>query len=330
MPRPTYTPLPPSPSIGDPNFATDADAFLGSLPGHANYLETLADWLQQEFYSELDPADAAAAPAVRWTGDSNTGLYHPAADQIGFSTGGTMRALLSSTGYQINVPITGTAITQSATDGAAGRVLKVGDYGLGGQTPQLIGNSIDDTGRTGFYYGYGGAHASATSGNNPFPALNGAFAVNVTQAGVGASGEYMTQVATALGKLGAPEILVRNRSTVASGWSPWRPLTPERGSNANGEYVRFADGTQMCISPALSTGAVTTANGEIFQSSGGIGWPLPATFVNADYSVSVNIEGTRWATVSVQSSSSVSLRPQSPTSSGTSTNMRAVAIGRWY
>ncbi len=29
-------------------------------------------------------------------------------------------------------------------------------------------------------------------------------------------------------------------------WSPWRPLHIERGSNANGEYVRFPDGTQIC------------------------------------------------------------------------------------
>ncbi len=29
-------------------------------------------------------------------------------------------------------------------------------------------------------------------------------------------------------------------------WSAWKPIHIERGSNANGEYVRFPDGTQIC------------------------------------------------------------------------------------
>lgn len=96
MPRPTYTPLPAAPNIGDPNFATEADAFLGALPTHATYLETLADWLQQEFYSELDAADTAAAPALRWTGDPDTGLLHPAADIVAVTAGGAERLRITT------------------------------------------------------------------------------------------------------------------------------------------------------------------------------------------------------------------------------------------
>jgi hypothetical protein len=36
-------------------------------------------------------AGTAAAPAVTTTGDLNTGIYFPAADNIGFTTGGTIR-----------------------------------------------------------------------------------------------------------------------------------------------------------------------------------------------------------------------------------------------
>ncbi|ASP51702.1 hypothetical protein ACVMB3_000244 [Sinorhizobium meliloti] len=65
----------------------------------------------------------------------------------------------------------------------------------------------------------------------------------------------------------------------------------ERGSNANGEYVRFADGTQIC----WGTGTInvsTTLNNHFGSSSGAsvTGNALisfPAAFSNTNYSVSV-------------------------------------------
>ncbi|MDX1072624.1 phage tail protein [Sinorhizobium medicae] len=65
----------------------------------------------------------------------------------------------------------------------------------------------------------------------------------------------------------------------------------ERGSNANGEYVRFADGTQIC----WGTGTInvsTTLNNHFGSSSGAsvTGNALisfPATFSNTNYSVTV-------------------------------------------
>lgn len=44
------------------------------------------------------PAGTAVAPSVTVTGDSNTGIYFPAADTIGFSTGGTLRGSFDSSG----------------------------------------------------------------------------------------------------------------------------------------------------------------------------------------------------------------------------------------
>lgn len=41
---------------------------------------------------------SAASPTIKFTGDTDTGLYSPGADQIGFSTGGTLRAALDSSG----------------------------------------------------------------------------------------------------------------------------------------------------------------------------------------------------------------------------------------
>ena len=43
-------------------------------------------------------AGTAAAPAVTTTGDLNTGIYFPAADNIGFATGGTIRGRWTTDG----------------------------------------------------------------------------------------------------------------------------------------------------------------------------------------------------------------------------------------
>lgn len=44
-------------------------------------------------------AGSAAAPSIAATGDTNTGLYFPAADSVAIVTGGTARAVVSSAGW---------------------------------------------------------------------------------------------------------------------------------------------------------------------------------------------------------------------------------------
>lgn len=46
-------------------------------------------------------ADSATNPSFTWSADLNTGMYRPAADQIGFTTGGTVAATI--TGSDLNV-----------------------------------------------------------------------------------------------------------------------------------------------------------------------------------------------------------------------------------
>lgn len=50
----------------------------------------------------------------------------------------------------------------------------------------------------------------------------------------------------------------------------------ERGSNANGEYVRFADGTQICVGPVPAAGTNRTVT-------------FPAAFINAGANVSARL-----------------------------------------
>lgn len=62
----------------------------------------------------------------------------------------------------------------------------------------------------------------------------------------------------------------------------------ERGSNANGNYVKYADGTLICFVNIPPTNAATmTATGTFtsyYKNYANV--PLPATFLNTDYVVS--------------------------------------------
>jgi hypothetical protein len=48
-------------------------------------------------------AGSAAAPSISVTGDTNTGIYFPAADTIAISTGGTLRVSVNSSGSLVTV-----------------------------------------------------------------------------------------------------------------------------------------------------------------------------------------------------------------------------------
>lgn len=57
----------------------------------------------------------------------------------------------------------------------------------------------------------------------------------------------------------------------------------ERGSNANGVYVKFADGTMDVYRVvSLGTVAITSAIGTEFASAAQGGWAFPATFARCD------------------------------------------------
>lgn len=80
--------------------------------------------------SGLFSAGTAGSPGVANTGDTNTGIYWPSADQIAAATNGIKRWLLSSTAFQVDVPITGTAVVTNENTATSGRVIKEGAGGL--------------------------------------------------------------------------------------------------------------------------------------------------------------------------------------------------------
>lgn len=229
-----------------------------------------------------------SAPGITFLSDQDTGLYRPSANQLAAATNGVMRWLLTTTGFTLNLPMTGTAVTQSSVDTTAGRLLKVGDFGLGTAINLGATDNLDNILLSGFYYNGSGAN---TPGNN-YPS----YAAGALQV-IFRSAHNVVQTYTTFGGTTASTASLRQyvRSRGIDGWTAWDEVLMrdnilgtvsqsagaptgaiiERGSNANGEYVRLADGTQWCRKDAAyDTSLAGGAN------SGDQTWTFPASFVS--------------------------------------------------
>jgi hypothetical protein len=187
-------------------------------------------------------------------------------------------------------------VTTSATDSTAGRLLKVGDFSLGRSMANPVavpGGNIDAfTIPNGWYW------ANNTSSGTLPPETAGTYLI--LQNWFRAENQIFQM---AIQRRFSPDrVVVWVRDSTGnppSGWIPWRRLYSqsdilgivsqsggvptaaliERGSNSNGEYVRFADGTQICLG-RLTNIAIDNSfgSGGLFRSNT-LSWTFPATFV---------------------------------------------------
>jgi hypothetical protein len=103
----------------------------------------------------------------------------------------------------------------------------------------------------------------------------------------------------------------------------------ERGAGANGEFVKFVDGTQVCWRAGLSAAAVTTGEGALFRS-GDVTWTYPASFAAAPVVTGSADDAGVWVTTAVPGAGSCGLRLLAATTRGAATAFRAMAVGRWF
>ncbi len=61
-------------------------------------MKQLKDWQSGSQDVYIHPAGSASVPSITATGDTNTGIFFPAADTVGITTGGTERARVDSSG----------------------------------------------------------------------------------------------------------------------------------------------------------------------------------------------------------------------------------------
>ncbi|MCG7622289.1 hypothetical protein [Epibacterium sp. Ofav1-8] len=232
--------------------------------------------------------------------------------------------------------IGGAAVQANATDASDGKLLAVGAGGILATNPPNLADPAQLDVPAGLY-------SIAASDGWPF---DGALLQLRRNAGRG------VQIA-ARGSSSAPnassEILVRTSGNSFGGWAQLIHAenllgtvsqsggTPtgaviERGSNANGEYVRFADGTQICCSGDWSED-VTTAQGALYRSAAPKIWTFPASFYSSSGLVGhVGATGnsqTHWGVVRTTSPSDAQITIFSH-SQYTDRTVRATAIGRWF
>jgi len=105
----------------------------------------------------------------------------------------------------------------------------------------------------------------------------------------------------------------------------------ERGTNGNGDYVRFADGTQICWRSGLNVTNASTASGSIFRSSTNSTWTFPVAFIAAP-SVAVDCDNAdAWAAIAAApTTTSVAVRAFSGISIATTIPLRLSAVGYWF
>ena len=102
----------------------------------------------------------------------------------------------------------------------------------------------------------------------------------------------------------------------------------ERGSNADGDYVRFADGTQIC-EREVSGVDITVASGSVFKNTQtDYDFPMPFASIPSGFG-SVNSTANAWINARVPASTKWSPSVWSSTSR-TGVTVRLIAIGRWF
>lgn len=105
----------------------------------------------------------------------------------------------------------------------------------------------------------------------------------------------------------------------------------QRGVNANGTFVRFADGTQICTHVINNYSTITNAAGNIFTSGEGATWSFPAAFAIAPFvSGSARSTGEVWINTRPISSTQGVARLFAAQSTTGSVIVEFGAIGRWF
>lgn len=105
----------------------------------------------------------------------------------------------------------------------------------------------------------------------------------------------------------------------------------ERGSNANGEYVKFADGTMICTKTDFVIGAITTLAAAPIYITSPATWTFPSSFitgpvVQGNDASSIHI----WLVVGTAGATNCMLTGFCYSSIASSRTVKLTAVGRWF
>lgn len=250
----------------------------------------------------------------------------PATQEITLAPAGTARMVLGDAGLQLDVPVCGTAVQADPTDATAGRLLTVGAFGLGaGSLPELA-DLNDATPPSGTYRVLSGTTVGTFPGAT---AIDGVCQVMADMA-VGVFQTFRAALVT--------ENWIRHHDGAV--WSDWVRLCTadnvlgtvsqsggvptgaviEHGSNANGAYLRLADGTQICWHVIISSAA------------GIVTWTYPAAWdgVKRLVATPAGVSSPVIAAIGGVYGSTCQVSAWEPGGNRVAANISLLAVGRWF
>lgn len=221
-------------------------------------------------------------------------------------------------------------------DTTPGRLLRVGDFGLGSTDLVDYGGDVNLLYATGFYL-VGGAATNQPGG------LAGQLTVKTN------AQNHSIQTFESQGTTNCYE-----RASSAGVWTPWRlrynqstilgtvsqtsgiptGAVMEFGSNVNGQYYKFANGLMLCLMPLTPS---------VFNNTSNLGvvWTFPATFVSGLVNISCNAFGVFGVQKMFNGPNAYSYNTVNATISvfslggfvagdAAAVNLNATAVGRWF
>lgn len=222
------------------------------------------------------------------------------------------------------------ATTGTPTSGVPNAAL--GFYGLGAITLAPLATNLD-TAKTPGKYRFEGSEVGV-----PVAGFNGTLDVSIRDQG-------------------STTLRTVQRATIRDGrkferielngiWQPWVELYHtgnavgsvasgaiiETGTNANGTYTKFADGTMICISTVALTGGTTVAVGSVFRSTSVLAVTFPSAFISVPHCYATpNTAQIRWTVPSAAGATTVnySFLVVSALNNADNDTVRVTAIGRW-
>jgi hypothetical protein len=294
----------------------------------------------RELLEELSNGNVAAISGLE-TG-ANKLAYYTGTGTAALTTLSAFARTLLDDADQAAMRVTlGLIPTSSLIDTTGGRLVKTGDFGLGTAISLTAADNLDTILTSGLFYN---SSSGNTTGNN-YPLASAGALIVVARSSTNVIQKFISYGGTST----ASGLREFTRSWGTSGWGPWveqfhqgsllgtvsqsggvpTGKVIERGSNANGEYVRFADGTQICTAIAAGVDAATAA-GPIYMHSNLLTWTFPASFLSAPVVAGGGGNAARWLGINAPSVGSVQYRVFSYASSGTLSLPGLTAIGRWF
>lgn len=221
--------------------------------------------------------------------------------------------------------ITGTALQSSSVDATVGRIMRVAAFGLGGAGAVVTDYSAPPNYSQFIAGGGSSVTADPPPANAPFRPGIAAYRASSNRVGIAhftlnalAIRNYTAGVADHAWNLLFGQQNILGSVTQAAG-VPTGALI-ERGSSAAGEYVRFADGTQICTQTLTAS------------ASAGVAWTFPGAFIAAPVVV-----GTAQATVlscvmldAAAGATSCTISARDKADARRADTVTLTAIGRWF